>query len=416
MGVTPQQLRKLRRELDEYVEYLTEDMGRPERRRAMEQYVAGLLLDGDRKSIEPMAARLTDDPSDVEGMRQRLQQCVTHSPWDAADMFGRIARKLDRKLPDVEALIIDDTGFPKKGKHSVGVARQYSGTLGRVDNCQVAVSVHLGGERGSGCGAMRLYLPEKWTDDRDRCAKAGVPEDVEFKPKWRIALDLIDGALDWGVRRHPVLGDSGYGDVTEFREALTERDLRYVVGISSSLVVWPPGTKFTAPKAQPGKKGRKPTKPRADKEPVAVSDLAAGLRYRKVTWRTGTRGPMSSRFAAVRIRTAHEHGRGRPPGPEEWLLCEWPKDESAPTKFYLSSLPKKTSLKELVRKAKLRWRIERDYQDMKNEVGLDHFEGRKWRGFHHHAALCAAAHAFLALRRALSPPEEGAMEPAAHTT
>lgn len=410
--MTPQQLRKLRRELDEFADYLTDDMGRPERRRAMEQYLLGLLLDGERKSIEPMAARLVDDPSEVEGMRQRLQQCVTVSPWAEDEMFRRVALKVDSELPGVEAMVFDDTGFAKKGQYSVGVARQYSGTLGRRDNCQVAVSLHLAGEAGSGCIGMRLYLPRSWTDDRARCAAAGVPDDVEFLPKWQIALSLLDKALAWGVRRHPALADSGYGDVTEFREGLRERGLQYVVGISSTLVMWPPGTTFTVPKKK-SSTGPKPTVPRGDREPISVKELAPTLSYRKITWREGTRGPQSSRFAAVRVRTAHRHKQGYPPGEEEWLLCEWPEGEPAPTKYYLSSLPRTASLKHLVRLAKLRWRIERDYQEMKGEVGLDHFEGRMWRGFHHHAALCAAAHAFLALQRALSPPEEDLLDTAA---
>jgi len=410
--MTPQQLRRLRRELNEYADYLTNDMGRPERRRAMEQYLLGLLLDGERKSIEPMAARLVDDPSRIEGMRQRLQQCVTVSPWSEDEMFRRVALKLDDELPDVETLIFDDTGFAKKGEHSVGVARQYSGTLGRTDNCQVAVSLHLAGERGSGCIAMRLYLPKSWAEDRARCAKAGVPDDVTFLPKWQIALEQLDKALDWGVRRHLVLADSGYGDATEFREGISERNLQYAVGISSTLVMWPPGTTFTVPRKTKAK-GPSPSRQRGSKEPLSVKDLAATMSYRKITWREGTRGPQSSRFAAVRVRTAHGHKQGRPPGEEQWLLCEWPEEESAPSKYYLSSLPPSTSLKRLVRLVKLRWRIERDYQDMKGEVGLDHFEGRMWKGFHHHSALCAAAHAFLALRRALSPPEANSVDAAA---
>lgn len=412
--MTPQQLRKLRRELDEFGEYLTEGMGRPERRRAMRQYVMGLLLNGERKSIEPMAARLTDDPDDAEGMRQRLQQCVTVSPWCEDEVFRRIAIKVDREMPKIEALVIDDTGFPKKGTHSVGVARQYSGTLGRTDNCQVATSLHLAGEQGSACIGMRLYLPDVWTKDRERCAAAGVPDDVEFQTKWKLALDQVDAALEWDVRSHAVLADAGYGDVTAFRDGLRKRDLHYVVGVSGSLVVWPPGTKFTVPKRTPSKTGRRPTIPRAKtkSKPIAIKELAESLEdsYRKVTWRKGTRGPMTSWFVARRVRTAHGHCRGTAPGPEQWLLCEWPESEDEPTKFFLSSLPKTTSLRQLVRKAKLRWRIERDYQELKGELGLDHFEGRLWRGFHHHAALCAAAHAFLALRRALFPPQDNLVD------
>lgn len=412
--MTPQALKKLDRELAEYLESLTDGMGRPERRAAMGLYVTGLLLDGERKSIEPIAARLVDRAEQVQAMRQRLQQCVVVAEWDAAQVFGRVGRRIDRELPQIEAFVVDDTGFPKKGKHSVGVARQYSGTLGRVDNCQVATSLHLAGELGSGCIGMRLYLPESWTSDRDRCTKAGVPADIELVPKWKIALSLIDAALASGIRKHVVLGDSAFGDVTEFREELTERGLPYLFHAQGALVVWPPDTSFAIPPRRVNKGARpKLEQAPAGIKPLSISALAAQLEYKRVTWREGSRGKQASRFAAVRVRTAHRHCIGRGPGPEQWLLCEWPAAEDRPSKFYLSSLPPTTSLRELVRLAKLRWRVERDYQEMKGELGLDHFEGRTWSGFHHHAALCAAAHAFLSLRRALFPPEQGFMDAAA---
>lgn len=412
--MTPQQIKKLKRELEEYVEFLTTDMGRPERRQAMGQYVTGLLLDGKRKCIVPMANRLAEDPADVSGLRQRLQRCVK-STWKDGDLFARLAQKLDRELPGIEAFVIDDTGFAKKGEHSVGVARQYSGTLGRTDNCQVAVSLHLAGERGSGCVGMRLYLPESWTSDRRRCHEAGVPDDVGFEPKWKIALGLIDETLATGVRPPVTLADSGYGDTTNFRDGLSERGLIYNVGVKGTTVVWRPGLVPRPPKLDPSKRGQRPIHPRMARNarPVAITKLAKELgrkAYRTVTWRTGSKGKMSSRFAAVRIRCAHGHAKGYPPGEEQWLLCEWPKKEKSPTKFYLSTQAPSTSLKQLVRTAKLRWRVERDYQDLKQEIGLDHFEGRMWRGLHHHAAMCAAAHAFLALRRALFPPTEGALD------
>jgi SRSO17 transposase len=232
---------------------------------------------------------------------------------------------------------------------------------------------------------------------------------VAFKKKWEIALDQLDAARSWGVRSHVVLADAAYGDVTELREALAARKMRYAVAVQSTLVVWPPGVTPLPPlPRQPGKRGRPPTRHRdGDAMPVAVGKLAeqAGRSsYRKVTWREGTRGPQSSRFMALRVRTAHRHSEGIAPGPEEWLLCEWGEHDEKP-RCYLSNLPADCSLKKLVRAVRLRWRVERDYQDMKDELGLDHFEGRRWRGFHHHVALCAAAHAFLALRRALFPPE-----------
>jgi len=394
-----------------FVDALTADFGRPERRAAMAQYITGLLLDGERKSIEPIAARLVDRPDQIQAMRQRLQQCVVVSPWDVQELFARVGCLLDRDVPEMTALVVDDTGFPKKGHHSVGVARQYSGTLGRTDNCQIATSLHLAGERGSGCIGMRLYVPESWTTDRPRCRAAGVPDTVAFAPKWQHALDLLDAALAAGVRRHVVLGDAAFGEVTAFRDALTARGLSYVLRVPSHLVVWPPGTRFAVP-VRRGATGRPRSTPRPLRPttPLTLAALAAILRYRRVTWREGSRGRQASRFAAVRVQVAHRHAEGAGPGPEVWLISEWPRNESAPTKYYLSSLPATTSLRALVRFGKLRWRIERDYQELKGELGLDHFEGRTWNGFHHHVALCAAAHAFLARRRALFPPARASLD------
>lgn len=411
--MTPAQLKKLERELDEYIEWLTDGMGRSERREALGLYLTGLLLDGERKSIEPLAARLVDDQSEIEGMRQRLQQCVSVSKWAERELFRRLAIKLDEELPEIEALVIDDTGFPKKGEHSVGVTRQYSGTLGRIENCQVATSLHLAGERGSACVGLRLYLPEEWANDQRRCRKAAVPTDVRFRTKWEIAIDLLDEALHAGVRSHVVLADSGYGDSREFRNAVRERGLNYAVGVHQPTAVWRPETKFEMPKPT-GRQGHPFQNLRAvDAKPVAIGVLAKELSYRSVTWREGTRGQQRSRFAAVRVRTVQKgHAQNGAPGPEEWLLSEWPTSEPSPTKHYLISLPANTPIRQLVRLAKLRWRVERDYQDLKNEVGLDHFEGRSWPGFHHHAALCAVAHAFLALRRALFPPKDDPLDAA----
>jgi SRSO17 transposase len=361
-----------------------------------------------------MAARLVDDLSETSSMRQRLQECVANSPWSDEEARRRIALKAEKELPGIEAIVVDDTGLPKKGEHSVGVYRQYSGTLGRTDNCQVATSLHLAGEKGSVGIAMQLYLPEVWAEDLERRRRAGVPDDVQFRKKWEIALDQIDDALAWGVRKHTVLADAGYGDAAEFRDGLTERELTYVVGVSSGHTVWPPGAEPRPPARVPGRPGRPKTRARDDDyEPVSIAELAATGTYRTVSWREGSRGRMSSRFAFFRVRAAEHRRKGKPPSQEQWLLCEWPTGEDKPTKFWLSTLPAQTPHRELVRVAKLRWRVERDYQDLKGEVGLDHFEGRTWRGFHHHATLCLVAHAFLALRRALFPPESSPMD-AAH--
>jgi SRSO17 transposase len=401
------ELARLDRDLTEYLDSMMEGMGRVERVAAMRSYVTGLLLEGERKSIEPMAARLVDDEGDIQGMRQRLQQAVTIATWSDAEILGRLALKVEAELPGIEAFVFDDTGFAKKGIHSVGVARQYSGTLGRVDNCQVAVSLHLAGEGTSACIAFDLYLPEAWTEDRKRCDKAGVPATVEFRKKHAIALEQIDRALALGIRRHVVLTDAGYGDSGPFREALTLRQLLYVVAINGEPVAWPP-------ESQPKLKHVTNATDHNHRHryvderfpPERIADLAARLKYRRVTWREGSRGWQSSRFAAVRIRLAGAYRKGAEPGEPQWLLTEWPAGEEAPCRFWLSTLAADVSVRALVRKAKLRWRVERDYQEMKQEVGLDHYEGRTWRGFHHHAALCAIAHGFLALRRALFPPEQ----------
>lgn len=404
------EIARLDRELGAYIDEMLDGMGRRERRQAMASYVTGLLLDGDRKSIEPMAARLVDDADEVQAMRQRLQQAVTVANWSDAEIWKRLSTKVERELPGIEALVIDDTGFAKKGEHSVGVSRQYSGTLGRVDNCQVAVSLHLASERGSACAGMQVYLPESWAEDADRREKAGIPAAIAFQPKWRIALDLLNAAKGWGVANHVVLADAGYGEITDFREALASRGYSYVVGIPGTIGVWAPGTGPIPPSKQPkSATGRPRTRHlTGDEKPLSVLELAKSVgrkKCRSVLWREGSRGRQRSIFGAVRVRTAHRHVHGDPPGDVQWLLYEWPKDEEEPTKFFLANLDADVSIKRLVFLAKLRWRIERDYQELKQEIGLDHFEGRSWKGFHHHAALCAVAHGFLALRRALSPPE-----------
>ncbi len=401
------ELERLERELTEFLDEMMDEMGRVERVAAMRSYVTGLLLDGERKSIEPMAGRLVDRESEIQAMRQRLQQAVTIARWSDEKMFDRLAARIESDLPGIEALVVDDTGFAKRGDHSVGVARQYSGTLGRVDNCQVATSLHLAGETASACIAFDLYLPAQWASDLQRRAKTGVPEDVVFQTKHQLSLRQIDRAIGQGVRKHVILADAGYGDSTEFREELTARQLHYVVAVNGEPVVWPPESRPQIPPRTPGQMGRPSTRFFDDKHPPErIADLAARLEFRRVTWREGSRGWQASRFAATRICSAHRHTNSAPPGEEQWLLAEWPRNEETPSRFWLSTLPPTASIRKLVRLAKLRWRVERDYQEMKQEVGLDHYEGRTWRGFHHHAALCAVAHGFLALRRALFPPEQ----------
>ena len=405
------QLARLSSELEDFAAYLTEGLGRLERRRALGQYIHGLLLEGERKAVSPMAARMAGE-GEAEALRQRLQQAVVVADWSSEVLFERVAHRLVERLPDLEAYVIDDTGFAKQGEHSVGVTRQYSGTLGRVDRCQVATSLHVAGEHVSGCIGMRLYLPEVWASDRARRRKAGVPEETTFQTKWQLAIEMLERAREWGLPRYVVLADAGYGEVGDFRRELERLGLSYVVGIPGELVFWPPGTELTVPPYQG--RGRRPTLLRNSQgSPMSASELASSAQLRKVTWRTGSKGRQSARFAAVRVRAAHGWRKSKPPGDEQWLLIEETNSDKRPYKFYLSNLPPSTSVKELVRFAKMRWRIERDYRELKEELGLDHFEGRTWLGFHHHAALCCAAHAFLAIRRALFPPELPAVDASA---
>ena len=414
--MTPTALKRLDRELTQFLDEMIIGMGRPERRSAMAHYITGLLLDGERKSVQPMATRLSANMAEADAMRQRLQDCVGVSSWSDEELLRRLASKLEREMPGIEAFVVDDTGFAKKGEYSVGVARQYSGTLGRTDNCQVAVSLHLASTKGSGCIAMRLYLPDKeWASDRKRRTAAGVPQEVQFQTKWQIALQQLDVALAAGVRRHPLLADAGYGEATELRGGLEERGLHYVVGVSGVPTIWRPGIAPGVPDAP--KTGRPPSRPKAEESPICLSDFARELstkQFRAVSWREGSKGRMNGRFYTARIYSAERRTKKtRPELKPIWLIIEETGEAKRPFKFYFSNLPEGTSLKRLVALIKLRWRVERDYQELKGEIGLDHFEGRNWRGFHHHATLCAVAHGFLALRRALFPPKQSAMDVAA---
>jgi SRSO17 transposase len=397
--MSPKQLEKVRKRLLVFAAILSEGLGRAGRAETMQDYLTGLLFGERRRTMDRIAETLVHERDEADAQRQRFQHFISSSPWDEDAIYEPLARHVDTELAGMKTFVLDDTGFAKKGTKSVGVARQYSGTLARVGNCQVAPSLHLATENYSAGIGMRLYLPGEWAEDRERRKAAGVPEDVEFRKKWQIGLDLLDKALSWNLPKYPVLADAGYGDCVEFRHGLDERGLLYTVGISETTVVWCPGQE---PKTSDhgNSAGRHPHKPVS----VAAFALERGRKaLHTVTWRQGSKGPQKSRFGFVRLRTAHGHTKGTPPGPEQWLLYEWPTDEAKPTKFWLSTLPVQTSKRTLVRMAKLRWRVERDYQDLKQEVGLDDFQGRKWRGFHHHAALCMAAHAFLSLNRAYSP-------------
>jgi len=391
------------RRFEEYMEHLAAGLGHMDRNVGLMDYCRGLMLPIRRKSVEPLAAYT--DPLHVSAKHQSLHHFVAQSEWSDAAVMARVR---DRVLPHLGLdagcyWIIDDTGFPKKGKHSVGVARQYCGQLGKQDNCQVAVSLSLASVHGSLPIAYQLYLPKDWADDPIRRHKAGVADNVTFATKPEIALAQMRQAVAWGVPMGGVLADAGYGDETAFRDGITELGMLYAVGIRPATTVWAPGTSPLPPKPWCGR-GIRPTRLRREPghEPVAVKTLAMELppqTYRVVTWREGTNAALSSRFAAVRVHPAHRDERRTAIRPEEWLLIEWPDGEAEPTKYFLSTLPADTSLEHLVFVAKMRWRIERDYQELKQEFGLSHYEGRGWRGFHHHATLCIAAYGFLVAER-----------------
>jgi SRSO17 transposase len=370
----------------------------------------GLMLPGERKSVEPMAAITA--PTRTAAQHQSLLHFVGQAAWSDEAVLSKVREmvlpRFERHGP-IEAWIIDDTGFPKKGRHSVGVARQYCGQLGKQDNCQVAVSLSIANHHASLPVAYRLYLPQEWARDRERGEKVGVPEEVTFKTKPEIALEQIRFACGAGIPRGTVLMDAAYGADVGLRTELTQLGLRYAAGILSTTTVWAPGTEPLPPKAYVRGLGRPTKRLRRDKthRPVSVKELALGLpnkAWKTITWREGSNASLRSRFARLRIRIAKRDFDRSEPWPEEWLLIEWPEGEKEPTKYWLSTLPAGISFRRLVDTTKLRWRIERDYLELKQEVGLGHFEGRGWRGFHHHATLCIAAYGFLISERETIPP------------
>jgi SRSO17 transposase len=391
------------------MEGLATAAGHEDRHAPLKNYCKGLLLPGERKSIEPMAARL--DPDYVQPVRQSLHHLVARAPWSDEALLKKVR---DQVLPSMEkygpvvAWIVDDTGFPRKGKHSVGVARQYCGQVGKQDNCQVAVSLSVATWSSSLPIAYRLYLPKEWAEDTERRDKTEVPVEVEFQTKPEISLDQIRAAVAAQVPRGVVLADAAYGINTEFRDELTKLGLQYALGVQSSMTVWEPG-KQPLPAKPRGTMGRPPRLLRRteDHQPISVKQLALSLpssAFREITWRESGERKLRSRFAAVRVRPAHRDYWKAEPHAEEWLLIEWPRGEAEPIKYWISTLPSTTKLKPLVKMAKHRWIIERDYEELKQELGLGHFEGRNWRGFHHHATLCIAAYGFLVAERNLFSP------------
>jgi len=391
--MTPKALKALDRRLEQFLEDLTEPMGRSERRHWARLYLKGLLLDGERKSIEPIAERVGGD---VQALRQFLGQ----SPWEVTEVQRRLALKVVDLLSEPEVWIIDETAFPKAGEHSVGVARQYCGTLGKVANCQVAVSLHWSSAESSCPIVWRLYLPKPWLEDTERAAEVKLPLGMAYRSKTELALEVIDQALQWELPRLPVVADSFYGDDFGFRQALRERGLSYAVQVEPRTVVWTEDPNQPLPPPKRAGRPRKYPPLEALPHPQDLRSLAEQLpasAWRSVTWRQGSKGPQRSRFAMMAVWAAHGwRKQEHPPRVPEWLLVEWPKDSQGPIKYWLAQLGSpRPGLRRLVRIARARWRVELDYRELKEELGLDHYEGRHWLGWHHHICLVSIAHAFL---------------------
>ncbi len=398
-----------------YLDRLAHAAGHLDRVVPLKSYCTGLLLPGERKSVEPMAARLC--PDNVRQTHQSLHHVVAHAPWNDEDMLEAVRQyalpAMQRQGPIV-AWVVDDTGLVKKGRHSVGVTRQYCGQVGKQENCRVGVSLSVSTGEASLPVAWRLYLPEVWVQDKQGRKATGVPPEIGFQTKPEIAVQQIGTALEREIPSGPVLADAAYGNDTGFRDGITALGLLYVVGIQSSVSVWKPG-QAPLPKRKWKGNGRPPKLLRRAPRhaPISVKELALTLpprMWREVSWREGTRHQLASRFAALQVRPAHRDYWRSEPRSEEWLLVEWPKEESEPTKYWLSTLPASTKLPDLVRLAKHRWIIERDYEELKQELGLGHYEGRGWRGFHHHATLCIAAYGFLVAERSRFSPSARAGE------
>jgi SRSO17 transposase len=385
-----------------YVSGLASVLGHVDRAGPLRDYCTGLILPGDRKSVEPMAAKTA--PARASAQHQSLLHFVGVAAWSDEKVLAKVRETvlpaMTQRAP-VEAWIIDDTGLPKKGTHSVGVAHQYCGQLGKEANCQVAVSLSIANHAASLPVAYQLYLPKQWSADAARRKQAGVPPEIRFRTKPEIALEQLKWACDAGLPRGVVLMDAAYGIDSRLRTGMTALGLTYVVGIQPKLLVWPPGFGPRRRGAVLNNTGR-----RDEPDLISAKKLARDLpkkAWRTTTWREGSNEPLSSRFARVRVRVGHSQLLPEALL-EEWLLIEWPKGEAEPTKYWLSTLPADISFRELVDFTKLRWRVERDYQELKQEVGLGHFEGRGWRGFHHHATLCIAAYGFLISERETISP------------
>ena len=391
------------------MDWLAQAVGHADREIPLRNYCTGLLLDGERKSVEPMAARLA--PDHVQSMHESLHHFVAQSAWSDYDVLRQVRDYVlpaMQKLGPVTAWIVDETGVVKKGIHSVGVARQYCGRVGKKENCQVSVSLSIATAVGSLPIAWRLYLPEEWINDPARRQKVDVPKEVEFQTKPQIALAQIQQAVKDGVPRGVVLADEVYGSNREFREGVIDLKLNYSLAVRCTTTVWALERQPLPPKPWSGKGGR-PTRMRRDQthQPITMKQLAQQLpeqAWHEVEWREGSKGTLRSRFAALRVRPAYGDDRKGSLQPEQWMLVEWPDGTNEPSGYWLARLPVNISLKRLVAVSKHRWVIERDYEELKGELGLAHYEGRNWRGFHHHATLCIASYGFLMAERSRFSP------------
>jgi SRSO17 transposase len=384
------ELREARARFRSFVEPLLPLMGRSERRMWAAFYIRGLLLEGGRKTAATMASRFGGD-------EQAVQQFLSQSPWDWMPVRQTLAETMVQHAGGRAAWLLDDTGFPKQGTHSVGVARQYSGTLGKTGNCQIGASLNYATDDGCFPLDFQLYLPEAWASDPRRRQEAGIPEEITFKRKWEIGLEMIDRVRGWDVPKRPVVADAGYGVASDFRAGLRDRGLLYVVGITRDVTVWQGGL-ARKPAAEYTGRGR-PRKPELPPT-QSVLEVARSLpedAWAQITWREGSRGPMRNRFAAVRVQPAHATLQGENDEPVCWLLIEWPDNAAEPTRYWLSNLGEDVTLTDLVYWAKIRWWIEQNYGQLKDELGLDHFEGRSWRGWHHHVTLTMIAFDFLVM-------------------
>jgi SRSO17 transposase len=395
---------ELEQRFQQYTQGIVSRLGHADREEPALMYLKGLVLPGERKSVEPMAARV--DGRATDKTRQRMGHIAGNSPWEDSPILQFVHDQVIPTIYDpndgLPWIILDDTGVRKKGIKSVCVARQYIGEIGKKDNCQVVVTITFATEHGSIPVAYRLYMPEEWAKDMERRWEAGIPDEIEFLTKNQIALILIDEAIARGVPVGIFLGDAAYGDDTDLRDGLTERAYLYALAVRAHTTVW--WGKYQPATPEPQAVGRPRTRllRDADHQPIGVSELARELpesSWETIEWREGTKGALSSRFARVRVRAAHEDKDRQ----EEWLVIEWPEGAKEPEHFFLSTLPESTTFPELVRHIKGRWRIERDYEELKSEFGLDHYEGRKWRGFHHHGTLCIAAYGFLVMERQRAP-------------